>query len=332
MPVTAKDVARELNLSQPTVSRILNGDAQHRAAEETRRRVWETARRLGYQPNAIARSLRHGRTNIIGVHTSHNYDVRNDFLGTVVGALQCACSDYQLDVLLHNGVHGSSAEEMFGKLRDGRVDGLILHADRQDPLVKILGESALPVVAVADALPGLDAVTSDDEGGMAQLIELLWQKGHRNFAFVAPTIELASVERRRTAFNAELEKRGVAAEARRVIEIRYENVEPALDEIQAQGRVAVCCWNDRTAYNLLKVCAAREIAVPAQIAVTGFDGFLDDQLPARRLVTAKCPWEDVAAAALKRLVRLIETRQKKQAAPKPQELCLPVTILAGDTI
>lgn len=332
MPVTAKDVARELNLSQPTVSRILNGDKRHRAAEATRQRVWETAKRLGYQPNAIARSLRHGRTNIIGVHTSHNYDVRNDFLGTVVGALQCACSDYHLDLMLHSGVHGTPAEEMFGKLRDGRVDGLILHAGTHDPLVKMMGESALPVVAIADALPGLDAVTCDDAAGMTQLVELLWMRGHRNFALLVPKVELASVERRRIAFISELEQRGVATAQRRVIAIDFEQVEPALEEITAQGEIAVCCWNDRTAYNLLKACAARGIVVPEQIAVTGFDGFLDDQLPARRLVTVKCPWEDVAAAALKRLVELIDTRQKKQTAPTPQEICLPVTLLKGDTI
>ena len=58
--VTSKDIASELGLSQPTVSRILNGDASHRAAEGTRKRVWEVAERLGYQPNAIARVVAAG--------------------------------------------------------------------------------------------------------------------------------------------------------------------------------------------------------------------------------------------------------------------------------
>ncbi len=87
MPVTAKSIARELQLSQPTVSRILSGDPRHRAAPDTRRRVLETASRLGYQPNALARSLRRGRTGIIGLYTNHDYDARNNFLGTIIGAL-----------------------------------------------------------------------------------------------------------------------------------------------------------------------------------------------------------------------------------------------------
>lgn len=331
MPVTAKDVARELNLSQPTVSRILSGDSRHRASDATRRRVMETAKRLGYQPNAVARSLRNGRTNVIGVHTNHNYDVRNDFLGTLVGALQCACAEYKLDLMLHNTL-GSPAEAMFNKLRDGRIDGLILHAGSEDPLVGILSRSALPVVAVADSLPGLPAVTCDDVNGMQQLIGVLWEKGHRNFAFLAPPVWLASVEKRQKTLEAELEKRGVPPEARRIITINFEDSAPALPELLELSPIAVCCWNDRTAYNLLRECIATGVEVPGQIAVTGFDGFRDDQLPARQLVTVDCPWEDVAATALRCLAKLIDLRQEKKAAPPSEEICLPVKLLAGDTI
>ena len=332
MPITAKDVAREVKLSQPTVSRILSGDERHRASEDTRRRVWETARRMGYQPNAVARSLRHGRTNIIGVHTSHNYDVRNDFLGTIVGALQCACGDYHLDLMLHSAIHGSPADAMFSKLRDGRIDGLVLHADLHDPLVEILGRSALPVVAIADPLPGLHAVTCDDADGMRQLVDLLWNRGYRRFAFLAPSVVLASVERRAAAFSEALENREIAPDARRVITIRFEKAEDALDEILAGGRTAVCCWNDRTAYNLLKECAARGVDVPGQIAVAGFDGFRNEDMPARQLVTVDCPWENVAGTALRKLAELIQIRQQKQPPPAPAEIRLPVTLLEGDTV
>lgn len=331
MPVTARDVARELNLSQPTVSRILNGDARHRASEETRKRVWETAERLGYQPNAIARSLRHGRTNVIGVHTNHKYDVRNDFLGAIVGALQVACGEHHLDLMLHNSL-GSSAETMFGKLRDGRIDGLILHAGGDDPLVEILERSPLPVVTVADSRPNLWAVTCDDSGGMTQLLEVLWGRGHRNFAFLTPHIHLPSVERRQQAFEAELMRRGLAPGARRVIPIDLEQSAVALDELQRLAPVAVCCWNDRTAYNLLRECLKRGVRVPEEVAVAGFDGFRDDQLPARQLVTVNCPWEQVAATALQKLVELMDLRQKKQPPPSPGEISLPVTILDGDTV
>jgi len=335
MPVTAKDVARELNLSQPTVSRILNGDHRHRASDVTRRRVMDAAQRLGYQPNAVARSLRHGRTNIIGVHTSRIYDVRNDFLGTIVGALQCASGAYELDLMLHSAVHGSPAEVMFGKLRDGRVDGLILHSATEDPLVNLLSQSSLPVVAVADPLPGLPSVTCDDAGGMRALIDVLWDKGYRKFVFLAPRVSLASVVRRQQAFQAYLEARGTAPEDRKIVLIDYEVAAPALPELlRLPGHVAVCCWNDGTAYELLKACKAENVAVPERLAIAGFDGFRDDKLPARQLVTAVCPWEAVATTALKLLVDLISKRSRGNVdrCLCSEEICLPVAISPGDTI
>lgn len=335
MPVTAKDVARELELSQPTVSRILNGDENHRASEATRQRVWEAAQRLGYQPNAVARSLRRGRTDIIGVHTSHNYDVRNDFLGTIVGALQCACAEHHLDVMLHSGVHGSSAEKMFGKLRDGRVDGLILHSSANDPLISLINRSSLPVVAVADALPGIPSVTCDDETGMKQLVDLLVERGHQKFVFLAPQVRLTSVERRVAIFEKELENCGVPKENYSVKRIAFEDSAPALGDLLAEKPLAVCCWNDRTAYNLLKECMDTGVKIPEELAVTGFDGFRDNKLPSRQLVSVQCPWEDVAARALKILVQLIENRGNDSEIGEflaNPEVRLPSVVLDGDTV
>ena len=334
MPVTAKDLARELNLSQPTVSRILSGDSNHRVASATRARVLEAATRLGYQPNANASSLRRGRTDIIGLHTSYNYDVRNDFLGAIVGSLQVACSARSLDVLLHSALSGVSAREMFGKLRDGRIDGLILHAESGDPLVGLLRKSNFPVVVVADPLPGMAAVTSDDEGGMGLLIEHLWQRGYRRFAFLAPEQIPASVERRRVAFNRELQAREVPERARLTYSIDFEQTAPVLDKLLALGAgepLAVCCWNDRTAYDLLKVCERRGVSVPGVLGVTGFDGFADEKLPARRLVTAACPWENVTQRALELLLCRIDARQRKEPMPAPEEIRLPVQLRSGDT-
>lgn len=327
MPVTAKDIARQLDLSQPTVSRILSGTPGHRVAEGTRQRVLETAQRLGYQPNAVARSLRRGRTGIIGLYTNHDYDARNDFLSAIIGSLQRACETRGLDLLLHSALRDRSPERMYGKLRDGRIDGLILHANADDPLVEILGRSPLPVVAIADCLPNLPSVTCDDADGMRLLIAHLWTRGYRRFAMLIPEDALASVERRQNAFVSELARYDVGAADGAVSKIHGEQAAPVLDTLLADDRPrAVCCWNDRTAYALLAACNARGVSVPERIAITGFDGFRDDKAPARQLVTVGCPWEQVAATALRRLISQIEGEPCEDS-----ETCLPVTLIAGDT-
>ncbi len=334
MPITAKDIARELNLSQPTVSRILSGDERHRVSSVTRQRVLDAARRHQYQPNAVARSLRHGRTHLVGLYTNHNYDARNDFLGAIIGSLQRACEAQDLDLLLHSAFRNGSPDDIYGKLRNGRIDGLILHTGGDDPLIGILGRSSLPVVAVADSLPDLPAVICDDADGMRQLIAHLRGRGHRRFAFLAPRESLTSVERRRAAFEDETARAGVAPHDSPVLLIDFEN--PVLASGDGQASVldtllggehpaAVCCWNDRTAYNLLQACGERGVRVPEDLAVAGFDGFLATKAPRWRLVTVRCPWDDVAATALQTLQRLMVGQE---IAP---ETCLPVTLVPGDT-
>lgn len=331
MPVTAKDIARQLNLSQPTVSRILNGDPNHRVSSSTRERVLDAAKRLGYQPNAVARSLRRGRTGIIGLYSSYDYNARNDFLGTLLAALLRSSEAQGLDLLLHTALNGRSAADMFAKLSDGRIDGLILHAGPEDPLVGAIVPSSLPVVSVADPLPRLPCVAVDDADGIRQSIAYLWSRGHRRFAYICPDVLLSSVERRRGAFEDELDRRGVRAEDRLVIRITWECGEEALCTLIEQGYpVAVCCWNDGTAYRLIAACLGRSICVPSQVAVMGFDGFVAEKLPARQLTTIRCPWDKVGVTALDMLLGLIEGKDNSLSVPK--EIRLPVKLLEGDTV
>ena len=336
MPVTAKSIARELQLSQPTVSRILSGDPQHRVAASTRQRVLETAQRLGYQPNAVARSLRRGRTGIVGLYTNHDYDARNDFLGTIIGALQRCCEARGLDLLLHSARGGRSAEEVFGKLRDGRIDGLILHANADDPLVTMLGHSPLPVVTVADRLPDLPGVTCDDAGGMQQVMAYLWERGQRRFVFIGPDESLTSVERRRAAFIEEAARYAVPAGDWAIIDAAEDDPETALDFLQSFGLpCAVACWNDRAAYNLLRLCRERGVRVPEDLAVTGFDGFRFERIPVWDLVTVHCPWEEVASRALELLMTLVEAgpgTTPPATLSVTEEISLPVALWLGNTV
>ena len=330
MPVTAKSIARELQLSQPTVSRILSGDPRHRVAADTRRRVLETALRLGYQPNALARSLRRGRTGIVGLYTNHDYDARNNFLGTIIGTLQRCCEIQGLDLLLHSARGGRSAAEMYGTLRDRRIDGLILHANADDPLVTMLGQSPLPVVAVADRLPNLPAVTCDDADGMRQLMAYFWERGLRRFVFLAPDEQLTSVERRCAAFVAEARRYEVPLSDWTILRVCENELGDTVRFLRnLPTPCAVACWNDRSAYQLLRECRSQGVAVPDTLAVAGFDGFQSENIPLWNLVTVECPWEEVAARALEMLMGLVNEAAE---ANTPKEVCLPVRLYLGNTV
>jgi DNA-binding LacI/PurR family transcriptional regulator len=327
--VTSKELAARLGLSQSTVSRVLSGAAGHRVSAATCERVRRAAAELDYRPNAVARSLRRGRTHVVGVYTRHNYDARNEFLGAILGGLQRACGRRRLDLLLFSGQEDRSPHDIVDRVLDGRVDGLLLHAAADDPVVARLIEAKLPAVALADAVPGLPTATADDAGGMKLLLEWLAARGYQRYCFVAPRQSLSSVERRQAAFEAVLAA-GPGVEAS-VEHIDYEDAGPLTASLAARTAgedrrpIVACCWNDRSAYALARACLAEGLDVPGRVAVTGFDGFLDTKLPARRLVSVACPWDRVAERALDLLDTLLD------GGAAPSEVCLPVRLVEGDT-
>lgn len=344
-PVTAKDIGRELGLSQPTVSRVLAGAKGHRVSTETSRRVFEAADRMGYRPNAIARSLRRRRTNIVGFYTGHHYlDARNAFLASLIGGLQRAGDAHELDILLHGVFRGRTSDAVFAELMDGRVDGLFVHTHADDPLVERLRDSSLPVVAIADAIPGIPTVVCDDADGIRQLIDYLWAKGHRRIAYLKPFREFYAVETRVNAFVAELDRRGACRASCPVISIDLENASAVLPMLRknVDHPTAVCCWNDMAAYDLLHACYLAGVSVPEDLAVAGFDGFLDPRLTPCPLVTVAASWEAVAECAMAHLVRQINgdgDEAEPERGPFPpihsEEVIilsrLPVTLVPGAT-
>jgi DNA-binding LacI/PurR family transcriptional regulator len=298
MAVTSKDIARELKLSQPTVSRILSGDPKHRASFATRERVLRAAEQLGYRPNAVARSLRKGRTDVVGLYNAKGGEAAEDVEATVVSALRRQCAARKLDLLLYSAIDGYSPGDMLAKVNDGRVDGLIVYGTTDDPLIEIAGRSAIPVAAIVDPIPHLFSITFDDGTGMDALISHFWWRGYRRFVFVAPDYRAPGAERLLAAFRSEMDRRCVREEYRRVRRVSAAELGSLADELSTAGeRIAVCCWNDIVAYNLRLTCLSKGIDVPERIAVSGFGGYLPGALSAG-VLSMRCDWDQIACAAL----------------------------------
>jgi DNA-binding LacI/PurR family transcriptional regulator len=325
MPVTTYDIAQKLGISQSTVSRVLNDVQGYRVAENTRFRVLEVARQMGYRPNAIARSLRQRRTNIVGFYSGYGYlNARNAYIASVIGALQQACDIEMLDILLHGAYRQRTTDDVYGELVDGRIDGLFLHTLSTDPLVGHLVESSLPVVAISDALPGLASVVADDQDGIRQTIEYLFARGHRRIAYLAPEPRYVSVENRVDAFRHAMNAHGEQAQVIRILSEKPDMPPPNLLEM-ADLPTAVCCWNDLTAANLLVSCREIGMRVPTDLAVVGFDGVLDSRVMAQALTTIAVPWDCLGQQAVALLLAQIRGDQV------PRETRVPVQLVPGET-
>lgn len=185
-----RELARHLDISIGTVSRALNGKSD--VNPETRRRVLEAAAALGYSPNQSGRSLRRGKTDLVGmiVPTSSDYALINAVFLSVLDGLRRSLSERRFDLAIF--LHGHD-EEPFGTLRRlterGLVDGLIISNTLQvDPRIDYLIEKRRPFVTFGRSLSGAGHawVDPDFEGAAEGAVDHLASLGHRRIALLLP--------------------------------------------------------------------------------------------------------------------------------------------------
>jgi LacI family transcriptional regulator len=197
---TLHDLAHNLDLSASTVSRALNGYPH--VAEETRRRVISEARRLGYQPNVLARALRQERTMLVGLVVP---DIRSAFFAGAATVLQSVLEENGYRVILCISHEDADVErEYLLSLLGMRVDGII-HVPCAPESGTLIRETAdkLPLVELYRHSGGraFDAVTADDRDGASQLTKHLLGLGHTRIAMVVGSKRLSTTEERVAGFH-----------------------------------------------------------------------------------------------------------------------------------
>ena len=327
---TLADVAARAGVNKVTASVVLGGSGRGntRVSETTRQRIVDAARALNYHPNALARSLRRRQSHCIGLYLGGYIDTRDLFLSEIVSGLQQGCEQNQRDFLMHGTFRGPSTDAIFAELVNGKVDGLIVHVPLNDPLMARLAASHLPVVAVANAVPGLPSVVVDDAAGSRILAEYLAGKGHRHVLYAACPFPLSSTVRRYEAFCQVAQDAGIAivTQAARTHGAGDSEAERwFLRQPAAQRPTAVVCWNDYFAFEAVERFRASGLRVPEEVAVVGFDGASSPIPPAYRLTTIRAPWHEVARTAVNLVVAYAD------GASLPPETVLPVEFVAGVT-
>lgn len=179
--VTIQDVAAEAGVSLQTVSRVINGKPD--VAEETRKRVWQVARRLGYRPSSIARSLVLRRTYTLGLITC---PVNDQFRAEVItGAEREARVRGYVFVLAITDGKPDDVPLMYNLMLERQVDGLLLFAPSVSPQASL--DFEIPVVSLAYRVASEHVINVDVDNvdGAYQAVRHLTSLGHRRVGIVA---------------------------------------------------------------------------------------------------------------------------------------------------
>lgn len=278
--VTMRDVARRANVSQSTVSRVLSGSSSPvPIGEETRQRVLEAVRELGYQPNLHAGSLRGKKTQMLAMMIA---DIGNPFYHPMVRAVQDVARSHRYDVMVANTDHLAAEERFFcDSILRRPVDGILLvpyHLSRAE-IDRLLTRTGAPVVALGQHVdhPEVDVVFGNDELAIQQAISwLIEEKGHTRIGFIGPSPDSPVGNRRRLAFLDTLERAGLQAPPSAYFQTGDWSPESGLEAMAAllslpTPPTAVFACNDLMAIGAIQQAKQQGRRVPEDIAVVGFD-------------------------------------------------------------
>jgi DNA-binding LacI/PurR family transcriptional regulator len=324
-----QDIADAAGVSQSTVSRILTGS--HVAIPinpATRERVLETARRMRYRPNPLARGLRGARTMLLGVIVR---EITDPFFAGAVDAISDEASKRGYNVVLGTA-HSNSTEAIALRavLETRHCDAIILVGDTSDqPLIlRDLHETNATVVGAWQGSASLDGVTTvnvDNEAGVDELVDHLLDLGHTRIAFIggrfAAGSPLGDIRQRRLAFLDRLRERGIETPEEYLTEAPN-SLGGGADAFEALMRLpnrptAVVASTDVLALGALHGACRLDMAVPGDVSITGFDDLPEAEYSNPPLTTVRQPIADMAAVA----VRAAIDESDREARQTVETLC-----------
>ena len=274
--VTMKAVAQQAGVSQTTVSYVINSVTSANIPEETRQRVRDAIKALGYHPNAAARKMRTNRSHLIGFVTDEI--ATTPFAGQIFKGAQAAAWASGKLILLSNTDNNTDLEQAAVEaMLEHQVEGII-YAAMYHRLVeppKALYEARSILLNCFCADRSLPSVVSDEVGGGRMATEVLLRKGHRRIAFANHTAPDPGVIGRLEGYKQALAAYGVPFDETLVcVDIGQADggYRCAMHLFQQPNRpTALFCYNDRMAMGAYDALRKLKLSIPDDVAVVGFD-------------------------------------------------------------
>jgi DNA-binding LacI/PurR family transcriptional regulator len=321
-----EDVAREAGVSRALVSLVMRD--QPNVSADRRHRVLEVAGRLGYRPNAMARSLASRRTRTVGVVLD---DLRNPFFAEIAGGVEELASELRYQLMLGAGGRLARRERSaLATLLEYRVDGVILVSPRMPASEFVAAAAEIPVVVVGRQVRSADAdcVLIDEQHGTGLVLDHLVALGHKRITHVDAG-RGAGGPQRRAAYLRGMKVRRLASSARVIPgDFTEEAGANAARELLAGPELptAVFAANDMAAAGLLGEFDRAGVTVPDDVSIVGYDNISIAHLAHVSLTTVDQPRTEMGRMALELLLERLERRR-----PRVVRLVEPTLVVRSTT-
>ncbi|MBP1991162.1 LacI family DNA-binding transcriptional regulator [Paenibacillus eucommiae] len=315
MTVKLKDIAKHLNVSVSTVSRVINN--RDRVDEKTRKRILEALEEFQYRPNEVARSLKSKTTKAIGLIVP---GISNYFFATVIKGVEAIARQHGYHLILC-----MSDED---KEREGEYTDFLLQRQISGLVVAIVGREAgffqkyknlgIPVVFI-DNLPDIDDnfdyVVIDNVKASRELTNHLIHIGHQKIAMITGSLHESVSDERLEGWKKALTENGIPINKKWVgigdfkQESGYRIMQGFLQ--QAELPTAIVAANNLLAYGAMQAIMEAGLRIPEDIAVVCFDAIDFIGLIKPQLTSVIQPAEDIGTIAGEIILRKMNQTKMK---------------------
>lgn len=312
--ITSKDVAEKVGVSRTTVSLVLNDVRGIQISDETRQKVIEAAKEMGYVPDATAQALASRRTKAIGlVLTRSQHHIATDaFLPKIISGLLTTAKKQNIRILI-DWVETEHEESAYFELaHTKRIDGMILSTPRlNDTALKALEKVDVPTVLMGNVVNlNLPFVDVDNVKAAEKATSYLVELGHRNIACISSApLEYTATPERVGGYRNALTRAGIPVNPNL---IRYADFDPesgyrCMKSLLQSGEpfTAAFVASDNVAIGAKSALREANLRIPDDVSLVGFDDIPWAQYSDPPLTTIKLPAESIAQSACTLLLDLI---------------------------
>ena len=328
--VTIDDIARAAGVHPGTVSRALRG-VQGKVSAEKRAEIQKIAHELGYQPNAIAASLRTKQTNLAAIVVP---DLSNPLFGPIVQGLEEHLRrQNMLCLVAQTPPETERRRELIIALANRHVSGLlILAAESEDPMLEIASLRRLPTVLLnrGSGDRRFSSVVNDDAESARLALEHLYDLGHRSIGHIAGPGASSTGRARREAFTRITKEMGLkncpSIEAGAFT--RAEGAPAAAKMLRSARRpTAIFAANDMIALGVVDAARALGLEVPRDLSLVGHNDMPMADLINPPLTTIRIAVDQMSQHAASLFLELVS---EPDQAPTTRVL-LPSLVIRGST-
>ncbi|WP_295771336.1 substrate-binding domain-containing protein [uncultured Mucilaginibacter sp.] len=326
--ISINDIAQQLGVSITTVSFILNGRAQEkRISEKLVKKVLDFVQEVNYKPSSLARSLRTGKTNIIGLMVE---DISDPFFSAIARAIEAIAYQSGYKIIYCSTENATEkTRELIAMYNERHVDGyIIVPPEGVEQDIKLLLDTGKPVVLIDRYLPAIDTdfVVVDNEKSAYDATCHLIANGYKNIAFVTIDSLQPQMLDRLSGYEKAMQENGLP---QLVKEIAYKSSEQAMQHIAAfidrkKEVDAIFFATNYLCVSGLKATAVKGINIPQNIGVVSFDDYELFELYSPSITTVSQPTDKIAEHA----INLLMSRLKKAVSDKKfQKIILPTSLI-----